>query len=229
MKRNQGDWSNRMIHYAPFVLMGGLVVLALVYFRGFTTEEILMFTPENLYLAALVFLCIYVVKSVTLVFPLVFIYVAVGRTYPPLVAVLLNLLGLSLASTIPYLIGRFSGKALLEGLMKRYQMAEKLEALRSRDEWIFSYLLRLITAIPYDVSSIVLGSFGITYWKYITSSLLAKFPIMLAQTYLGVQAREMDTLGIALAVAATLGISIIYALAYRWVSSRHRAAARSEL
>ncbi len=128
------------------------------YFRGITIEDILNFVPGSLPLAALVFMGIYAVKSVTVVFPLLVIYVSVGMIFPPFWAVAVNLCGLAVTVSIPYWIGRVSGSGAVERLVSRYRRAEQLSRFGARSGLFLSYLLRIINLLPGDLVSMYLGA-----------------------------------------------------------------------
>ena len=66
-----------------------------------TAEMILNYTPEQPLLAVAVLLLLYALKSVTVIFPISALQVAVGHLFDPLPAFLLNLLGLVITLTLP--------------------------------------------------------------------------------------------------------------------------------
>ncbi|MCD8088483.1 MAG: hypothetical protein LUE22_07850 [Oscillospiraceae bacterium] len=91
-----------------------LALIALIAFLLFgndvTVDTILSFTPENLWLAALVFMGLYAVKSVVVVIYLKLLYVAAGLAFPLPVALAVNIVGTALEMTLPYLFGRSRGQ-----------------------------------------------------------------------------------------------------------------------
>lgn len=216
MKNNNNCFLKNIIKYFPFVVMGVLVTVVALNFQDLTVESILRLTPEKLYLAALVFIGLYALKSLAVVIPLALLYVAVGRTFPVPVAIMVNLAGLALGTTIPYLIGRFSGKELVDSLTIRYPKVEKISALKKENEFIFIFLLRIVSIIPYDIGSIVLGSFKVKYWRFILISLMIKLPGIVAQTFLGATSQNVGSIGFWISVAATVLITLGYYVFYRW-------------
>ena len=72
-------------------------------------DQILAWQPENLYLAAGVLLCGYALKSITVLFPMMILQIVVGHIYSRETAIFLNLLGLIIIASVPYLIGRTLG------------------------------------------------------------------------------------------------------------------------
>lgn len=218
MKNKKNCFFNNIMKYIPFIIMGVLITVVAFNFQDLTVESILRLTPDRLYLAALVFMSLYALKSIAVVIPLALLYVAVGRTFPVPLAVIVNLAGLAIGSTIPYLIGRFSGKELVDSLTIRYPKAEKISELKKENEFIFTFLLRIVSIIPYDIGSIVLGSFKVKYLKFILISLMIKLPGIIAQTFLGATSQNVSSFGFWISLTASVLITLGYYAFYRWYS-----------
>ena len=103
----------------PFVVMLALVALYLPNKDAVSVDSILRYTPDNLWLAALAVLAAYAVKSLSVFFPLLVLYAAAGLLFPLPAALLVNLSGLLVCVTVPYGIGRFAGKDLVDSLQKK--------------------------------------------------------------------------------------------------------------
>ncbi|MDP3386501.1 MAG: VTT domain-containing protein [Eubacteriales bacterium] len=218
MKNQKNHVLKKNIKYLPFVLMGVLIAIVAFNFQDFTVESILRFTPEGFYLAVLVFMGLYTLKSLAVVIPLALLYVAVGRTFPVPIAIMVNLGGLAIGSTIPYLIGRFSGKELVDSLTIRYPKAERINTLKNENEWIFTFIIRILSIIPYDIGSIVLGSFKVNYLRFIFISLMIKLPGIVAQTFLGATSQNIGSIGFWISLTASVLITMGYYAFYRWYS-----------
>ena len=65
----------------PFVVMLALVVLYLLNKDALGVDDILRYTPDNLWLAALAVLAAYAVKSLSVFFPLLVLYAAAGLLF----------------------------------------------------------------------------------------------------------------------------------------------------
>lgn len=221
MKKGHDRFLESIFKYMPFVVMLSIIAISILNFKNVTVESILKFTPDRLYLAALVFMGLYMLKSLSVVIPLVLLYVAVGRTFPIPVAILVNAVGLTIGSTISYLIGRFSGQDLVNNLIIRYPKAERISVLRKENEWIFTFILRIVNIIPYDIGSIVLGSFRIKYRRFILISLMTKLPGIIAQTFLGATSQNMGSIGFWASISATVLITLGYYMIYRWYSGNN--------
>lgn len=185
MKKKLPVFLMRAARILPFVLILVLVVLYLIYRDDISVEKLLTYTPDNLWLAALVFMGLYAVKSLSVFFPLVVLYAAAGLLFPVPAALAVNLAGLVVSLSIPYGIGRFSGTDMMDRLEQKYKKIGQLNALKQDSELFFAFFLRIVQVLPGDVVSMVLGATRMTYWKYMEGSLLGMLPIMAATTMAG--------------------------------------------
>ncbi len=185
MKKKLPVFLMRAARILPFVLILVLVVLYLIYRDDISVEKLLTYTPDNLWLAALVFMGLYAVKSLSVFFPLVVLYAAAGLLFSVPAALAVNLAGLVVSLSIPYGIGRFSGTDMMDRLEQKYKKIGQLNALKQDSELFFAFFLRIVQVLPGDVVSMVLGATRMTYWKYMAGSLLGMLPIMAATTMAG--------------------------------------------
>lgn len=194
-----------------YILLALVLVGVLLYFaprlRGITVAEILAYTPANLPLAALLIWGLYLIKSLTVFFPLMVLYVAVGTLFPPLWAVLVNLVGLAACCTLPYLMGKRLGKDVVLHLVERYEKARQLSAFGNRNSLLLSFLLRVINLLPGDLVSLLLGADSLSYPSYLLGSLLGLLPVMLPATLLGVGLASPTQMGFLLpCILLSLGL-----------------------
>lgn len=116
--------------------------------------------------------------------------------------------------TIPYYIGKFSGKDLVDKLISKYSKVNKINNIKANNEWILVFIVKILGFIPNEVSSIVLGSLNTEYKTFVISSVLAKSPSMIATTLLGANINKPGTpgfkLSIAIAIVAFIFIVFIY-------------------
>ncbi|MEA5011012.1 MAG: VTT domain-containing protein [Angelakisella sp.] len=183
--------------------------------RGIQVQDILNYKPQSYLLAAVGLIGMYGVKSVTIVFPLIVLYVASGILFDPLAAVLLNIAGLWVAVSIPYGLGRYYGAEYVERLVCRYKKAEQLHRLQGRGGFFISYITRVINLLPGDVVSMLLGALNVGYWRYTVGSLLGLVPTMLAATFIGVSITDPTSVEFMASCAMTIIISVVSVVLYR--------------
>lgn len=128
---------------------------------------------------------LFAIKSLTIVIPLPSLYVASGILFSPLKAVLVSYLGLAITLTIPFILGRWSSAEEMEYIKKKYPKIEKVIEMQERNEFLASFVIRLIGWFPCDVLSFYFGACKTNYLKYITSALLGCSIGVITNTLLG--------------------------------------------
>lgn len=165
----------------PAVLLAGALALWPVRDR-LTAEQIAAWSPRQASLAAVFLLALYTVKSLSVAFPISALEAAGGLLFPLPAALLLNLLGVTVAQAVPFLLGRREREEL-DALTGRYP---RLAALRPGDRPGRSvFLLRLAGAAPGDLVSLYLGAAGVPVRSYFTGGILGSLPRVAAATVLG--------------------------------------------
>lgn len=106
--------------YLPVVFLFVLLFFCIRYRKDLSVEKILRYTPKEPVKAALLMLVFYAVKSVSFVFPIAVLQLAVGHLFSTGTALLVNFLGRAVTLAIPYWMGRFSGSSMVENLTSKY-------------------------------------------------------------------------------------------------------------
>ena len=70
----------RVLQVAPLLMVGVCVLIYFLFFRGVTVEDILEFTPDNLWLAAVVMVGLFALKSLSMFFPMLIQPEQIART-----------------------------------------------------------------------------------------------------------------------------------------------------
>ncbi len=179
--------SRRAVVAAEIVIAGALILLIAFFLFGndVTVDTILSFTPENLWLAALVFMGLYAVKSVVAVIYLKLLYIAAGLVFPLPIAMAVNIVGTALEMTLPYLLGCRRGQRAMERVTARQPVLQKLAALRRASNRWFSILCRAVGIFPADAVSILLGASGMPYLDFVLGGVLGYLPSMVITTVMG--------------------------------------------
>lgn len=204
----------KLLRCLPLVAMALIIVLFGATLREITIEDILNFSPDNLLLAALVVLGLYALKSVSVVFPLMVLYISVGAMFPLLPAMFINCAGLLVCITIPFYIGRFSGSEVVGKLITKYPKAQKISDYSSENSVFFSYLLRIINLLPGDVVSMVLGASGMNFFAYAIGSMLGLLPVMIPAVIVGQNLDEPLSAGFWIPFVVIAVLSLASSLVY---------------
>ncbi|NLC66883.1 MAG: TVP38/TMEM64 family protein [Clostridium sp.] len=171
--------------YLPFILMGVFVFIAALNRDKITVENILEFAPKNLFLASLIILLFYAIKSLSVIFPIAVLYIVSGKLFNVAFAILLNVVGLIISLSLPYIIGKVSGEDLVLKIKSKYPKTNKIDEFKNQNNWVFVFIFRIVRLIPGDLGSILLGAINTKYIPYILVSLLIRLPSMITMTIFG--------------------------------------------
>ncbi|MBQ8786121.1 MAG: TVP38/TMEM64 family protein [Oscillospiraceae bacterium] len=213
----------RVIQIAPLIMIGVCILLYFRFFRGVTIEDILEFTPENLWLAALVMIGLFALKSLSMFFPMLILIAASGSIFPSyLSAIAVNSVGVAVMLLIPYAIGRFAEREFVEGLISKNKNADKLREIKSENELFIAYFLRVINILPCDLVSMFLGSTGFGFVKYLAGSFAGVLPGMIATTVIGANMSDPTSPAFWIAVSAEIVFAAASTLAYYFYKKKNR-------
>lgn len=165
------------------LIAGGAVAFILT--RGsIGVQELLAWSPENKWLAALAALAAYALKSQTVVVPYALIATAVGLVFDLPAALAVNTLGSVVCISLPYLTGRGSDGVLVDALLARQPRMRAFYEANRRHLFLVSLVLR-VANLSNDILGLVFGSLKMKYWEYLLSSLVGILPAMVLYTVLG--------------------------------------------
>lgn len=134
---------------------------------------------------ALIIIAFTVVKSFALVFPPAVIFAVSGLLFDNLwVAILVNFIGVALSVIMPYYLGRFTGKDMLDTLKKKFPKIKKLDDFAGQNEFMVVYVVKASGVIPSDLMNVVYGAMNINFMKYFIASNIGMLPFNILFTLL---------------------------------------------
>ena len=200
--------------YLPLVICTLFVILFLVFGRDVTPEMLLHYTPENPFLAAVVLIAMYGLKSLSVFFPLIVLEVAGGYLFSPWTAILVNTVGVTVCLTLPYLVGCLSGTEAVEGAMWKYPRFADIVGRGQKNEVFLSFFLRIISCLPGDIVSIWFGASGARFVPYLLASLLGTMPGVICATLLGMNITEPTSPMFWISLGLNVLLSVLSAVGY---------------
>lgn len=205
-----------IIQTAPLIMIAVCIILYFAFFKGITVEQILAFTPDNFFIAALIICGLFALKSLSFFFPMLVIIVASGSIFHNVwIAILVNTIGVSVQILIPYLIGRYAERDLVMKIINKSKKADKLNEIKSKNEWFLSYFLRVINILPCDLVSLFFGSVGFKWKIYYIGSMLGILPGMIASTVVGTTISDPTSPKFMIALAVDFFFAAASAMVYR--------------
>ncbi len=176
----------KLIPIAAMLLMG--IVFTVVVKNSeepLSVNTILRYTPDNVILAAGILLMLFALKSLTVVFPLSVLYLASGILFQPMPAVLVSIVGLAITITIPYWIGRYSGKQVVQNICDKYPKAEQIAKYQETNIFFSCFITRIVGFLPGDIVSLYFGACDTAYGIYLAAGIAGSLLSILTTTVLG--------------------------------------------
>lgn len=176
----------KLIPIAAIILMGILfTVIVKKSGQPLSVHTILRYTPENKILAARILRLLFALKSLTVVFPLSILYLASGILFQPVIAVLISTAGLAVTITIPYWIGKYSGKQAVQEICKKYPKAGMLAKYQEQNIFFACFITRIVGFLPGDIVSLYFGACDTAYLIYLAAGVAGSLLSIITTTLLG--------------------------------------------
>jgi len=195
----------RLLPVAAMLILAGLLLLS---GRKLTLHTVLSYTPSSPFRAAAALLLMYALKSLSIVFPILALFAAGGFLFPWQVAIPLNLFGLSIALTLPYLIGRWAGMDEIRTLTEKHPRAQEFLDRQDSHGFFFSFIIRAFGVLSCDLVSMYCGATRVRYRDYLCGALLGFLPDLIAVTLFGDSATRPGSP----MFWVTLGLTVLFSL-----------------
>ncbi len=150
-----------------------------------TITDILYETKESYTKTFIVILIIYVIKTIVMIIPLNILYIAAGITLPPLYAVIVSYVGIAAEMTLGFFTGRRIKQTDTFEKLSQNKYANKVLEFGSSNSILSSILVRIVKGPPADLTSIFMGSTGMSYPQYILGTLIGITPGMIPVIFMG--------------------------------------------
>ena len=206
-----GKIIKRIIQLAP-VLM--IVLMAVIYFtalKDLTFEQVLNYTPTAPLAAAAVILLMYALKF----FPMLLIAAVAGAVLPIYAAIPVNLLGIVIMASIPYAVGKYAEGEVVDKLAAKHEKISIVREYSTKHQRFGAFFLRIVSCLPYDVVSLVMGSLRFDYKDYIIGSFLGTAPGIILTTFMGSAITEPLSPEFIICAVIEVIIAVSSAVAYR--------------
>lgn len=211
-RRKAAVWIWRIL--SPLLWLG-IITIIFLHRKEFTVDAILAFTPSQPLLAALTMLALFALKSVSIVLYSGILFAVDGILFPLPWAIFLNLLGVAVMVTIPWVIGRKTGAASVEQIVKKYPKAEHLRNFRQRNDFLFVLLVRLLRILPCDIVSLYMGAIQVNYPQYLLGCLLGILPMAVTFPIMGMSITDIHSPVFLASVGAELVFMVLPVVFYQ--------------
>ena len=148
-------------------------------------EDIIYYSPENVFLAAIVMIILYGLKSLTVVIPLPLLEVESGLIFSFPIAVIVNSIGIMFCILIPHFIGLSFGKDKMDNFVNKHPKLKIISEFNSSSSFFICYFTRLVGILPIDLLSIYFGASGISLKSDVVGGFLGTLASMILLTMFG--------------------------------------------
>ncbi|MGN0576952.1 MAG: TVP38/TMEM64 family protein [Ruminococcus sp.] len=201
--------------FIPVLIFAALIAIYLLSGRRINAESIIdMIRTENLVLAAVILLAFYALKSLSLFFPIMALYIAGGIIFPPPAAILVNTAGTFICLNLPYIVGKLWGSRLISSTADKYPRIERFISQQRQREFFLSFFLRAVRVFPTDIVSLYSGAVKFSYAPYIIAGMLGEMPGIICETLIGISLGNTSSTMLILSAALTAGITAISGIWY---------------
>lgn len=191
-----------------------VIILCLIYRDEITVDSIVAFTPQNTFVAILVMLALFAVKSVSIFIYCGLLYAASGILFPLPLAILVNILGSVIMATIPFMIGKKAGTGLVNKLIARYPKLKFMKDIPNQNEFFMSFFVRIIGILPSDIVGMYLGASEIRFNRYITGTIIGMLPATVTFCIMGMRINDVTSPEFLLSLGFELCLMVVSTTAY---------------
>ena len=198
-----------------------IILACFLYRDDISVEGILRYTPQDPWLAAVVMLALFALKSLSIVIYSGILYVVSGILFPLPAAIFLNLCGTAIMLSLPYFIGKKTGTSAVEYIKAKYPKAEALHELQVKNDLVFSFAARIVR-MPSDIVSLYMGAIHVEYKKYLLGSLLGMLPHTITYPIMGMSVSDIRSPEFIISLCAELAYIVITAAIYAFYRKKHQ-------
>lgn len=130
-------------------------------------------------------LLLFIVKSFFPIYPTSTVCFLTGVMLPMYLSVPVNIIGISLAFTLRYFIGRRFGAGSAWALLRKTEVLDRLLEREGIDNPLLLVFFRLIPFVPFNSVSSIYGSYKFGYLKFLGFSVLGFLPKLISFTFVG--------------------------------------------
>lgn len=172
----------KVLQIASIIFMVSMLITMLIVMNKFdisidNAQQLSTYITGGTLTIALIIIAFTVIKSFALVFPPAVIFAVSGLLFDKLwIAILVNFIGVALSVIMPYYLGKFAGKSLLDSLKERFPKIKKLDDFAGKNEFMVVYVVKASGVIPSDLMSVIYGAMGVNFTKFFIASNLGMLP-----------------------------------------------------
>ena len=211
----------KALQIASFVFMALMLALCIWFLAKNhisvkTADQLTQYLTGGEVTIALIMIGFSVVKSFALVFPPAVLFVLSGLVFDAYwKAVLVNVVATALSLVLPYFLGKFTGKDMVQSLSKRFKAIRKLDDFTGENDFAVVLIFKAGGFLPSDLSSLLFGAMDIPFGPYFLASNLGMLLLNCLWTLVGYKGDLSNPLSflyalpaLVFAILAAVGMSV---------------------
>lgn len=190
-KSKNTDKLVKVLQIASIVLMVAMVIATVIFLKVNNisvknVESLTKYLQGGQFTIALILIAFTVVKSFVLVFPPIIVFALSGMVFDSIwVAWLVNIIAMACSMILPYYLGKFTGKSMVDSMKKKFPKVKKIDDFAEANDFALVFVIKASGFIPCDVSSLIFGAMNISFWRYLIAANLGMIPLNVLWTLLG--------------------------------------------
>lgn len=193
---------------------GILILLCWIYRDSITVESIVNYAPENAIAAIGIMLALFALKGITVVVYGGILYMASGVLFSLPTAIAVNLVGTVIMTSVPFLLGKKAGSTMLDRLVQKNRKLELLRDMPKRNEWLTSFVVRMIGLLPGDLVGMYLGASGLRYSRYLGGTMAGMFPSVITFSIMGTSVQDVSSPAFLISAASEIAMMLLSLILY---------------
>lgn len=187
-----------------------------------TVANLVEHAPAQAGVAAAVMILIYIIKSLTVFFPVTVLYAAGGYIFGPVVGCAVNCAGIAAGCAVQYWMGKASGSGAAAKLAEKHPRISAVFTAQDRSPLFAALSARLFGVISGDIISYYFGASGVHFLPFLIGSICGVLPGLVTVTVLGTSATDPSSPAFIISVAAAVVIFAASALGKYIIEKKHR-------
>lgn len=190
---NNFDKLIKILQIASFVFMAIMVIACFIFLSKYdisvkNVDALTLYLTGGTLTVSLLIIFFSIIKSFALVFPPAVLFIVSGIVFKNFfVAVSVNFAATALSLILPYFLGRFTGKGMVDSLKKRFKAINKIDNFADENSFALVLIFKGGGLIPSDLSSLIFGAMNIPFSKYFIASNLGMLILNVLWTIVGVK------------------------------------------
>lgn len=211
MKKNYRS----LIQKLALIIWAVIIILAIFERDKITADAIISYTPSNIWLAVLMLLGGFALKTLSVVFYSGLLFTVSGMLFDLPFAIAVNIAGALVMLLEGYVIGHAGGHEFVTELSAKYPKFAAFTGIKDDHPFAFALLIRMLKVVNYDIGSMYMGASGVRLLPYLAGSLTALMPELVLFALAGSGISNMNAVPAAAAAVIYIGMTLISAALLR--------------